>query len=117
MSKEEIETVKRITSLYLNPSASNNIGKSISAHSQRVFIYSPKPLVSALTKRLTAPIANPEISLIALQNMRMIEELLIEKTGDRDYYSLSALTLSKVANATDKAIILSPTNKRYLRSL
>jgi len=117
LSKEEIETVKRITSLYLNPSASNNIGKSISAHSQRVFIYSPKPLVSALTKRLTAPIANPEISLIALQNMRMIEELLIEKTGDRDYYSLSAMTLSKVANATDKAIILSPTNKRYLRSL
>lgn len=116
LKKEDMEEVRKLAGLYWNRNGSERIIRGLSNYSPTSVVYSPTLLLSMRkSRRLTVPIANPEISFVALRNLQMIKDILIDRCKDREYYFLNAHTESIISNATDKKILLSPKKKCYLR--
>lgn len=112
-SKIDIEKIQAITLEYWNKQKAASIMSTVKKRKEEVIIYSYGSLTKPSFLSSAPPITNPEISYIAIQNLKTIKEFIKgEKKPTKEEEQKS---LSLIANACNKSLFLTRNNKCYLR--
>lgn len=112
-SKIDIKKIQAITLEVWNKQKAASIMSIEKERKEEVIIYSYGPLTKPSFLTSTPPITNPEISYIAIQNLRTIKKYLAKEESSTREEELQSLSL--IANACNKSLFLTRNNKCYLR--
>ncbi len=111
---QSLSRIQKITQESWNKQKAASIMAIPKERKENVTIYSCGPLIKHTYFTSTPPISHPEISFIAIQNLRNIKEAL--KYGDTRTPIEELTGMSLIANACNKTLFLTRNNKCHLRN-